>query len=352
MASVTNLKKGSKGSDVTTLQELLNKNGYTLDVDGVFGSKTQAAVRDYQAKSGLTVDGIAGEKTYAALTGRNANNMWSSPIGGSSYSYSGGSPYLPSSSAAYSEWQSAEAAKPGAYQSKYTEQIDGLLNQIMNRGEFRYDFNADPLYQQMRDRYTQQGQLAMMDAMGNAAALSGGYGNSYVQTVGQQTFQGYLQGVNDSIPALRDAAYQMYLGEGERLNANLNTLRGLDDTDYGRYRDTVSDYYTNRDYYGNKYYNLYDREYQAHQDALARAAAAQVVSSGSSKKSSGSSKKKQEQSGMTLKDAVRVVSRIAGTEGAAAAKAEAEYIVNSGLITDDIPISAKRALINSIPTID
>ena len=41
---------GSQGEDVKTLQEMLNSSGYSLDVDGVFGSKTQAAVKDYQQK--------------------------------------------------------------------------------------------------------------------------------------------------------------------------------------------------------------------------------------------------------------------------------------------------------------
>lgn len=64
---MTTLKNGSKGSDVTTLQNALNKLGYGLAADGIFGAKTEAAVRDFQKKKGLTVDGIVGAKTWAAL---------------------------------------------------------------------------------------------------------------------------------------------------------------------------------------------------------------------------------------------------------------------------------------------
>ena len=60
MATYSQVKKGSKGSSVEELQKLLNQNGYSLSVDGVFGSNTQAAVRDYQRKNGLAVDGIVG----------------------------------------------------------------------------------------------------------------------------------------------------------------------------------------------------------------------------------------------------------------------------------------------------
>lgn len=279
--------KYRKGDDVKELQTLLNSNGYSLDVDGIYGPKTQAAYNDYSNRS---------SNGYVTLKPNTTTPDWSKPAdqlgggnaasngySGSYYSsrYSSGSPNLPSSSDAYNELLKYEGSRPAAFQSKYEDQIQGLLDKIMNREAFSYDFNADPLYQQMKDRYTQQGKLAMQDAMGNAAALSGGYGNSYAQTVGQQTYQNYMQGLNDVIPELRDAAYQMYTDEGNRMNTNLNTLRGLDDTDYGRYRDTVGDWYNDRDYYNSKYFNLYDREYQAYMDAMA-AAAAQAASGGSS----------------------------------------------------------------------
>lgn len=62
------LKNGSKGADVTTLQLALNKTGgYGLTADGIFGAKTEAAVKDFQKKNKLGVDGIAGPQTWTAL---------------------------------------------------------------------------------------------------------------------------------------------------------------------------------------------------------------------------------------------------------------------------------------------
>lgn len=62
------LKRGSKGQAVSALQEMLNKLGFDCGtVDGIFGTKTEAAVRSFQAAQGLTVDGIAGEMTQNAL---------------------------------------------------------------------------------------------------------------------------------------------------------------------------------------------------------------------------------------------------------------------------------------------
>lgn len=68
-ASVTNLYYGCSGTAVKALQENLILLGYLDDTaDGVFGSKTAAAVRLYQTKNGLTVDGIAGKITQGAIS--------------------------------------------------------------------------------------------------------------------------------------------------------------------------------------------------------------------------------------------------------------------------------------------
>lgn len=61
-------KYGSRGSEVSTIQEKLKRWGYyTGNVDGIYGSQTVAAVKKFQQKNGLTVDGIAGTKTLSAM---------------------------------------------------------------------------------------------------------------------------------------------------------------------------------------------------------------------------------------------------------------------------------------------
>ena len=65
---MTVLKRGSVGPQVKELQEALDAIGSEVDDDGIYGPKTEAAVRALQAAAGLSVDGIAGPDTIAKLT--------------------------------------------------------------------------------------------------------------------------------------------------------------------------------------------------------------------------------------------------------------------------------------------
>ncbi|MDO4815661.1 MAG: spore cortex-lytic enzyme [Bacillota bacterium] len=61
-------KKGSTGPTVTQIQTRLKSWGYYIgSVDGIYGSKTESAVRYFQRTNGLTVDGVAGKQTLAAM---------------------------------------------------------------------------------------------------------------------------------------------------------------------------------------------------------------------------------------------------------------------------------------------
>lgn len=181
-------------------------------------------------------------------------------------------------------------SKPGAYSSRYTDQLDSIYQQIMNRPDFEYDLNGDMLYQQYKDQYMRNGQQAMMDAMGQAAALTGGYGSSYAQAAGSQAYQQYLTQLNGVIPELYDRAYNRYNQQGQDLLNRYQLAAGADATDYGRYQDTLSQWnldYQNaaaaeqqayqRDYgqysdmlnyWANAYQQGYQNDYNAYTDAL------------------------------------------------------------------------------------
>ena len=143
--------------------------------------------------------------------------------------------------------------KPGAYQSQWQSNLDDILDRIQNREKFTYDINGDALYQQYKDKFITQGKLAMQDTMGQAAAMTGGYGNSYAATVGNQAYQASLQGLNDVIPELYNLAYEQYNQQGQDLYNQYALLGEREAQDYNRYRDTVSDWNSERDYLAGRY---------------------------------------------------------------------------------------------------
>ena len=67
MQNDVTVRKGSRSADVTALQTALEGLGYTLTVDGIFGSKTDAALKQFQAAHGLEADGVCGAITWAAI---------------------------------------------------------------------------------------------------------------------------------------------------------------------------------------------------------------------------------------------------------------------------------------------
>ena len=181
-------------------------------------------------------------------------------------SLTGGGGYVESEAVRLAQEKLNSLQKPGEYQSSWQNNLNDIINKIGNREKFSYDLNGDALYQQYKNQYVTQGQQAMMDTMGQAAALTGGYGNSYAQTAGQQTYQGYLQQLNDRVPELYQLALDQYNREGDELYNQYSLYADRENTEYGRYRDTVSDYNTERDYLTGQYNTERDFDYGQHID--------------------------------------------------------------------------------------
>lgn len=290
------LKTGSSGSKVRELQELLNKQGYNLAVDGVYGSATQNAVRKYQRANGLGVDGIVGDETWGSLTKGGGNTAVdgsttaappsaTTPLG-TTYNpeettgnkadlnaVEGMGPTFGQSQAykdAYAALQQHQAQQPGAYVSPFADRLNALYEKVMSRPGFQYDFNADPIYQHYSDQYALNAKRAMQDTMANAAALTGGYGNSYAQMAGQQEYARTMQGLNDVIPTLYNDAWNRYQQEGQDMVDQLQLTQGMDEAAYGRHRDALNDYYTRLNYLYGAAEDAYNKDYALYQDALSK----------------------------------------------------------------------------------
>ena len=129
----------------------------------------------------------------------------------------------------------------GGYNSQYSSMIDGLLGGILNREPFSYNKDTDDLYQQYKESYTRGGQRAMQDVLAQISARTGGMASSYGTSASQQTFNNYMAELADKVPELYQMRYNMYLDELNQKRQDLDTVLGIDDMYYGRYRDTVGD---------------------------------------------------------------------------------------------------------------
>lgn len=275
MASYTMLQSGSSGDEVKKLQQALVDAGYNVGssgVDGIYGSATAEAVKNYQQDKGLDVDGIAGDQTLGSLYGAKDTNTPATETVPNSGTVDNAQKlpdysqyvYDPASNDAYQQalaaLQQAKQAMP-SYKGTYDQQLEDLYQQIVNRDKFSYDVNADALYQQYADQYTKQGKMAMMDTMGQAVTLTGGYGNSYAQNVGQQAYQGYLQQLNDVVPELYAMALDQYNQEGQDLLNQYSMLGDMADMEYGRYQDALDQYWQNLSYQKQLTDDAYDQGY-------------------------------------------------------------------------------------------
>ena len=147
-----------------------------------------------------------------------------------------------------------ESQKPGDWTGgQYGQQMQEALDAIRKRKKFSYDLNGDALYQQYKDKYVQQGKQAMQDTMWQAAALTGGYGSTYGQAVGQQQYDAYLQNLNDVVPELYQLALSRYQMEGDDLKTQYSLLADQYQQEYGQYRDKVGDWQTERNFLSGRY---------------------------------------------------------------------------------------------------
>lgn len=143
---------------------------------------------------------------------------------------------------AATDYKGLLGAQPGAYMGRYSQPLNQTMNNLLGQRPFQYDVNTDALYQQIKDNYIKQGRQAMMNTQGAAAALTGGYGNSYGALAGQQAYQESLGNLSAQIPELYQLAYQRYLGNENSQRQNLAALQGLDESEYQRYQYDTQQY--------------------------------------------------------------------------------------------------------------
>lgn len=134
------------------------------------------------------------------------------------------------------------------YDNRYDPQIQQTISDILGRGEFTYDPKTDPVYSAYQKQYAREGQRATANAMGEAAAMTGGQPSSWAMTAASQAGDYYASQMADKIPELYEDAYNRYLQEYQMKLSDLSALRGLESDDYAKYRDQLSQYNTDRNF--------------------------------------------------------------------------------------------------------
>lgn len=239
-------------------QVTLNNGTNTQNANGNASNETQNT-------------GTANSNPNTATQSQNDNNAEAPALSNANTSaYKPSNPYNPDTDANYqralSALQNAEKGAP-QYTNSYADQIQSIYDKIVNRDKFTYDINADMLYQQYKDQYVSLGQMAMKDTMGQAAALTGGYGSSYGQAVGQQQYDAYLQQLTDKIPELYGMALDQYKQEGQDLKDIYALTGDMADDEYAKYMDAYNQWVNNRAYAAQGEDTAYGRGYQQYMDA-------------------------------------------------------------------------------------
>lgn len=135
-----------------------------------------------------------------------------------------------------------------SYESRYDEQIQDMLGTVTNYGSFSYDAANDPLMQQYTKMYAREGQRATQDALGEAAALTGGMPSSYAVSAAAQAGNYYAAQAADKMPELYELAYNQYLNDFNLKLSQLSALQGAEESDYMKFTDELNQYNTDRNF--------------------------------------------------------------------------------------------------------
>ena len=144
--------------------------------------------------------------------------------------------------------------------TSYSDQVKDMMAQIQGRDKFSYDVDNDPLFQQALSSAMSSGKQAMQDTIGQASALTGGYGSTYATTAGNQAYNSFIEDAYDNLPQYYQMAMEAYQMEGDELYRQLGMFTDADDREYNRNLTAYDATYQHRN-------RMYDESYQLFRDS-------------------------------------------------------------------------------------
>ena len=270
----------------------------------IYNNKTAYnAATDAQGRANANANMNTARARYGAYTG-GVNGMEYNPSGNTAQyadplsAYYGGSTTTTTTTKTSTPQGGQLTARPGyvspEYNSPYIQQILGANSAIGKPAPaFSYNYQSDPTYQALLQSYQQNAQIAGQNTLARAAAATGGMPSTYAVQAATAAQNQELNQLANMIPQLQQQAYSRYADQRDYNQqariAALNNLRGLEQENYGMFRDTVGDRYNEEDRDYNREWNAnlenynrswkedertYGRAEDAYQRALAAAQAA------------------------------------------------------------------------------
>ena len=174
-AAAGTLRKGSRGEEVTRLQNALKALGlYTIRVDGIYGKGTVAAVTAYQRKAGLKADGIAGPKTLGSLYG-SGGTAGGGSTGGATAQQTAGSVKPAAASGSLRPGDRGEAVRELKARLRYIGCLDGEVNDVYDDGTRAAVIAFQAASRLTRDGIAGKKTLAALDTAWTAARKETGH---------------------------------------------------------------------------------------------------------------------------------------------------------------------------------
>lgn len=134
------------------------------------------------------------------------------------------------------------------YNNQYAEQQQALLDAILNRPDFTWSKETDPLWGSYKKSYLREGDRATANALAQASAASGGRPSTAAVTAATQAGDYYATQLNDIIPTLYQQAYDRYLNEYSMMLQDLGAVNTQEQLDYAKYLDQLTQYNTDRNF--------------------------------------------------------------------------------------------------------
>ena len=134
--------------------------------------------------------------------------------------------------------------------TSFSDEIQDMMDKITNREKFSYDVDNDQLFQQALASAMNSGKQAMQDTIGQASALTGGFGSSYATSAGNQAYNAFIEDAYDNLPQYYQMAMEAYQMEGDEMYRQLGMYTDADDREYSRLLNAyeATSQYRNRAY--------------------------------------------------------------------------------------------------------